>query len=595
MSSIKNTLFNAVLGLAIIAVPFKIKAQDLKSVIKLTESEQFENASANFKKLIQATPKNGDLYFYCGENFFKWDKEDSAQVYYQKGTEAEPSNPLNYVGLGKIAFFAEDVQKGQSYFDKANTLLPSKANKQLVMAPEKHQSVLVKMAETYTNAPLKKLDDAKKLLEAAININPKNPDVYVVFGDYYLESNDGSTAIINYKKCQELDPTSSKAKLRIGKLYERARNYPEALKYYKEAVAMDSTFAPAYRELGELFSKAQRYDEAKENYKKFLKLSSDNISARVRYASFLFMTKSYDETINQVYEINKVDTSYVFLNRLIGYSFYEKGQIEKGANEKANYEKGLAAMKKFFAQTKKEKIITSDYGYYGRLLSKNKQDSLAEIQYVKALELDTANVDYISELATVYKKLKRYDKAANCYQKKIDLNKATVSDYLNLGQSYYMMGSDSVAQKAGKSDGFFNIADSIFTYVINTKPDLVQGFIWSARTKASLDPDLETAVAKPAYEALLPKVQKDSVKYTKELVETYLYLASYNLYNKNYPQSRYFYERILAIDPKHEQASNCINNLLKKPENLKALEEGREKKRREKERQKMKQQQGQPK
>ena len=43
----------------------------LLDAIKLTESEQFEKAAAQYVSLIEKEPTNGENYFHLGENYFK--------------------------------------------------------------------------------------------------------------------------------------------------------------------------------------------------------------------------------------------------------------------------------------------------------------------------------------------------------------------------------------------------------------------------------------------------------------------------------------------------------------------------------------------
>src|SRR4051812_2028002 len=86
-----------------------LSAQTLNDAIKQTRNEQFESAEAMYKKLIEAQPNNGDLYFYYGENFFKNENLsqnlEMASEMYESGVERNATNPLPYVGLGKVMWF----------------------------------------------------------------------------------------------------------------------------------------------------------------------------------------------------------------------------------------------------------------------------------------------------------------------------------------------------------------------------------------------------------------------------------------------------------------------------------------------------------
>jgi tetratricopeptide (TPR) repeat protein len=132
----------------------RVHAQDLQAAFKLTRAERFEDANAAFKNLLQKNLNDGDIYYYFGDNYlqeyysdttnnsFK-ELSDSAKILFSKGTEKDPANPLNYVGMGQIDLMIKDNPKAQQNFAKAISLLPSKANKSIVMTPEKQATVYI--------------------------------------------------------------------------------------------------------------------------------------------------------------------------------------------------------------------------------------------------------------------------------------------------------------------------------------------------------------------------------------------------------------------------------------------------------------------
>jgi tetratricopeptide (TPR) repeat protein len=515
-------IFKSILGIAllltILSGAIRVHAQDIQAAFKLTRAERFGDASAAFKALLQKNLKDGDIYYYYGDNFlqeyysdttnnsFK-ELSDSAKVLFSRGTEVDPTNPLNYIGLGQIALMLRDMSKSQQNFSKTISLLPSKANKAIVMAPEKQATVYIKLANAYIKAGINDTTIVFGSLKTAEKLDSKNYDLYIVKGDAYIFMlNDGSKAILNYNFAQTLNPKSPFAKLRVGQLWMRARNYKDALTYYQEVVKIDSTFAPAYRELGYLLSRANRNNEAQQNYKKFLRLSGGNTTTRIQYVNTLIELKNYTEAINQLNEVLKYDTSNNDLNRALAYSYYESGQ----------YDKGLIYSKKFFRRAKPDKIRATDYAYLGRLLAKTKQDSLAHENLLKAFQMDTSRSELLSEAAVSMIKLKKYDKAIEDYKLKIFLKKAVPIDYLSLGKVYYSIRN-------------WEKADSTLLYFSTLVPDYMQGYLYRARALANIDTTSKLGLAKPVYEEMIEKAKTDSVTNAKELMEAYSYLAYYNL------------------------------------------------------------------
>lgn len=493
-------------------------SQTLADAIKQTNNEQFETADATFKTLIEKEPSKGEYYFYYGENFFKNDNEEMASKMYNKGIEVNATDPLCYVGVGKVLWYNKKETEAKSSFFKALTL-----------SQNKNITVMMKIAEAYINADNKDIAEAMSLLNKAMKLDDKNPEVHILMGDAYMEQNNGSEAIKFYNQALDLDKTSSKAIVRKGKLYSRARNYTDALQYYKEASDRDPSFAPAYREKAEIYFRAGQYQNAVEQYKKFLELNN-NLSARIRYTGFLYQAKKYDEAIQQGGEIFKTDSSNTYLYRYLGYSYYEN----------KDYPNGLNKMEGFFrkAGTGKEvKVISQDYEYYGKLLIKNGKDSLGLINLKKALSVDTSRIELYGDLGGEYLRKKMYPEAVAMYKTKIAKSeKESANDNFNLGRAYFFSKE-------------FMKADSTFIKLTISNPELPLGYLWRAKANAQYDPKNEKWLAKEHYEMYLTKLKPEEIeKGKKDVIEANTYLGVYFIGQKDYAKAAEYFRKIKELD-----------------------------------------------
>ena len=209
----------------------------------------------------------------------------------------------------------------------------------------KNVNVLAEAAEALIKYKEKDLMTAQLYLDAAIKIEPKNAENYLLMGDALLEKNptEGGPAIKQYDKFSELNPKSPKGILRAGKLYQRGRNYQLALDLYKKAQDLDPTYAPAYREKAELYNLAGQKANAVESYKKYLELNNSD-EARIRYAGFLVINKQYAEAITESEKTQNAGSKDMYLDRYLGYSYAELGN----KTDTAAYTKGLKAINRFF-------------------------------------------------------------------------------------------------------------------------------------------------------------------------------------------------------------------------------------------------------
>ncbi len=498
--------------------------QTLDEAIKLTNNEQFEKANGVFKTLVQSQPNNGELLFYYGENFIKNDKPEKAKEQYTKAVELNATSPYGYIGLGKLEWNDEKQTEAKANFYKATTL-----------AAGKNATVLMKIAEVYIQSEIKNIPEALTLLAQAAKLEPKNPEVYILMGDAYLEQNVGTKAIENYEKAESLDKKNVRAILRQGQVWNRAKNYNLALESYKRAGLIDSTYAPAYREKAEIYARAGQYANAVYNYKRFLDLNND-CGARVRYAAFLFQAKQYKESVSASTDAQKCDAENAYLNRFLAFAQYESG----------DYENGLINSELFFKRVSPEiKIIPMDYEYYAKLLSKNKKDSLAIIQYQKALQLQPDKIELNSDIANAYKSMKKYGEAIKSYMIKVDAGKAGANDYYGLGLSYYY------------NKDFIN-ADSAFVKFIKLQPEMSVGYLWRGKINSQLDPKNEKWSAKPFYETFLEKAKAD--EYKNNLIEANTYIGVFYMNNKDYCKAKEYFKKVSEIDPANANAKNFLNS-----------------------------------
>jgi tetratricopeptide (TPR) repeat protein len=60
-------------------------------------------------------------------------------------------------------------------------------------------------------------------------------------------------------------------------------------------------------------------------------------------------------------------------------------------------------------------------------------------------------------------------------------------------------------------------------------------------------------LAQPKFEALVEKVGADTLKYAKELQESYTYLGYNNIQKKDYKAAKMWYQKLFSLDPANKQ------------------------------------------
>lgn len=528
-------------------------AQTLSEVLIKTDNERFADAASDFLVLIKKEPAKGENYFYSGENYFKRGDIDSANIFYAKGVELNPTNALNYVGLGKVLLLKNNVAEAKTQFFKAASV-----------AQNKNAEVMRRTSEAWLATNTKNADEAINQANLAIKLEPKNAENYILLGDAQLEKTptDGGPAIKSYKMATTLNPRSTRGILREGKLYQRGHNYQLALDKYKEAEAIDATYAPAYREKAELYYLVNQPAKSIENWKKYLELNNSN-DARYRFLTALFKNKQYAEVITEGETLKKNNFNNFYVERLMGYSYYELGN----KTDTASYTKGLRSITKFFeltATTQNFKYLPTDYKYKGLLLSKIGKDSLGVVEMEKAIILDPIeNCELWGDVGRIWYKSKSYTKSITAWEKRAMCTKAlSGQDNFEFGRAYYFDAGAKIRQKKeAEAPASFVKGDSCFSKLIQASPTFPAGHFWRAKVNSQLDPKNEKWQAKPFYEKALTlvKPEEKTGSYKKDVIEALEYLGNYYVAIKDKTTADATFNQLKELDPTNEKVKNYFN------------------------------------
>ena len=129
----------------------------------------------------------------------------------------------------------------------------------------------------------------------------------------------------------------------------------------------------------------KQVDLATADYAKYLELNKGNVSARVRYAKFLYLVGKYVDSMEEITDLQGAGVKDRTLKRIEGYNLVEM-------NDYANAVDKLDA---YFEMQPAEQVIPSDLEYYGRALSGMGNDSLAAEKMLKAARMSKADPDLL--------------------------------------------------------------------------------------------------------------------------------------------------------------------------------------------------------
>jgi len=523
-------------------------SQSLSEAETALERENYDRVIALTSQILSAKPKELYAYYLQGMAYLgkaQQSEEDDparlsliqkAQDAFQMAQAKNPKYPYVYLGLAEIERLRKNSDKARENLAKAEEY--GAADVKVLIEAARIHTALGGKAST---------DKATFLLSKAKSKDPQNAAIRRALGDLWSSQGVIELAIQNYQEAVQIEPQNPENYFRLGLAYAKAKALRDAGDALKKALELDPGYAPAYRELGEVYFAAQKYQQAKEYYQKYVILRPE-LPARVRYATFLYLSKDYKAAIQEIEAVHK-DTFSLTLQRLLGYSLFEDQQ----------YESAIKALDLYFQRQKPEKVIAKDYLYYAKALDKAGRDADAVTYYQKAIEKDPSlAAEVYPEMANALNSLGRYKEAADALQKAIEKN-PSLQNHFALGKIYYKLGQTE------KDTTYFHKAIQAFSYVVEKKPDLVPAYTELGRCAANLDPESTEGRAKPYYEKVIELASQDPNRYKNDLIEAYAYLGYYyylqaenNKSKEAYQKSYEAYKKLQDLDPQNAQAAQAL-------------------------------------
>jgi tetratricopeptide (TPR) repeat protein len=558
----KRLLFSlALINLSVFAI---FAQNDLaKDAQFMLNEEQYSKAI----QIINSLPENSCKQALLGKAYYGLNQDAQAKEAFQKAA-VDPLCLDGALGLLGLEYRAGNKNVATVGFDK------------IIKANKKNANISAIVIRYCLDGENPDTTIALRYLRNALKVNYKNAQYQILSGDINNISNQIGKAANDYERAIYYDAKNIEAYRKLGIIYTRAKSFSDGLDAFNKSIEINPNQILVYKYLGDLYYTFGKYANAEASYKTYLERADPTTRDLERYGFILFFNKKYDEANAFLDQIIGKSKSETIIYRLKGYMAFETG----------DYANGVTYMSKFFLGHDPSRIISSDYGYYGRLLAKTKQDSLAMINYEKALDMDSTNMDYLDELGKIYSLNKQQDNAIDVYKRMIANGKDRSTMNFNIGKEYYYKG-DGIRAKydvamLASGDKATPLSDSLktemltnymesqkaFDIVTELSPDSYISYLWKGRIQSILDPKAEGVAAKENYEKALAILEKgDSIKGKKPLIECYKALGTY--YTMNFEKAKgslsaeyknnaiSYLEKALALDPSDQSTIALVTEL----------------------------------
>ena len=253
---------------------------------------------------------------------------------------------------------------------------------------------------------------AKRIFHEATKLYPKNPDFYILKGQYYWKKGLATTAAESFSKAVSLDQSNPNVYVALGKVLLQQHRYKDAVNNLKQGIAKSSNSVPIEEELARVYLAMGLFQKAKASLRKVLQAQPTRVSAMKILGHVYFELSGYSAAITTYEELQRKSaldkkSSIIYVRALVmsgryddaaevltRWSDLDKDDFVVGVEMARVYTK-QGKLKKAGALLKHLKDINPQYAplysAFGLLYAARKKYAKAADMYLKATTLKSTD------------------------------------------------------------------------------------------------------------------------------------------------------------------------------------------------------------
>lgn len=188
--------------------------------------DEFPQAEAELKQALARNPNHWVVYESFGKLYDRLKQYKKAAVFFEKALMRNSSAHWLWVQLGDIYFIRlQQKEKGGARYQEAVKQNGSFAKGRWQLG------VYYQYREDYSKA--------EKEWQAALRLDPNNPDYRFGLGGLYLQLNQPAKAVDQLRAGLKIDPRNIQARLQLGMIYENRKQFKRAGAEYDRVLQSD--------------------------------------------------------------------------------------------------------------------------------------------------------------------------------------------------------------------------------------------------------------------------------------------------------------------------------------------------------------------
>ncbi|SNT61613.1 Tetratricopeptide (TPR) repeat [Tardiphaga sp. OK246] len=198
----------------------------------------------------------------------------------------------------------------------------------------------------FAHEDLKQYDRAEADYNAALQIEPLDPDFYKKRGFYFSRRGRYEEALADFRMGRELDLTDGGFAFGEGEVYGKLGQHEKAVEAYNEAIRRDAGVTSYYRERGNAYNALGKVKEAKVDYDKALAIGyypfpapRETADTHLGRGYALYHLGRYQDAISDFDEVLKIMPKS---SRTLAWRGTAYQKLGKGTEAAADYRAALA-------------------------------------------------------------------------------------------------------------------------------------------------------------------------------------------------------------------------------------------------------------
>lgn len=408
----------------IIGAALSASADGYKDGIDYYKAGQFGNAKEILERTLNepATDK-AMAYYYLGQTALAQKDVTAAKANFDKGIAANADCAYNYVGLGAVNLLSKNVKAAEDNFNQAKKLA------------KKNNEITVDIARAYFQAdPVAYAAQVQKLLDKAHKDSKHaEPAIYILEGDIQFANHELGNAAAKYEQAITFEEDNPEGYVKYANAYMGV-NPIYGVQKLEELLTKQPNSALAQRELAEKYFETNQWVKAADQYGKYIQNPNHFPEDKERYAGLLYAVGiGMDDAQSAVQFQKSLDVANDLLATTPNNFVMQRMRMLDLAKLNRN-EEAVTAAESFFKlpESGAYKFQPNDYSTFATVLENLGQDSLALIQYEKAVAVDPSRADMLKNLSTAYTKNNKFAQAAETFDKYVAAQgeNASLTDYL---------------------------------------------------------------------------------------------------------------------------------------------------------------------